>query len=309
MKNQLLWMALLLAAGSTLRAQQNLYVATSGNDSNTCTSVSQPCHTFQGAMNKGAFLGTIVALDGGDFGPVAITVPVVLDGGAHGAFISAGSQSAIHVALGPGAGGPVIIRNLSIVFSDSNSGPYGVFANLQSGSLTLDHVAISATEDLLSGVAYGININAPQFVPIRLKDVTLSGVQTGISIYGGSSSGPTKATLENVSVDASQSGLSAIDVSVTIRNSSFVGPVAGGFGVALAAQNTSPVSTIESTQIANQATGLIVQGEIVRLSNCVITGNTTGVNSLSGGTIISYRNNTFAGNGTDGPISLSTSLK
>ena len=310
MKNQLLSLTLFLAAGATLVAQQNRYVSSTGNDANPC-SLTQPCRTFQGAINN-TLAATVVALDGGDFGPVSISTPVIIDGGEHGAFISAHDFDAIHINMGPGYyHTPIIIRNVSIVMGAYNNSFYGVFANLQSGGLTLDHVSIlSTTQDALATAPNGILVNAPPFAPIRLKDVMVSGVENGIYIGGSINAGfSTAATLENVSVDATLFCLAASDTSVTVRNSSFLSAARNSSGVILATLSSVPSSLIESTQIANHTTGLTIQGEPVRLSNSVVTGNVTGVNVLGGGSLVSFRNNTFAGNGTDGPISLSTSLK
>jgi hypothetical protein len=41
----------------------------------------------------------------------------------------------------------------------------------------------------------------------------------------------------------------------------------------------------------------------------VITGNTTGVSTVNGGQIITFRNNAWAGNTTDGVTPFSVSLK
>jgi hypothetical protein len=63
----------------------------------------------------------------------------------------------------------------------------------------------------------------------------------------------------------------------------------------------------------SNGTGLVVTNAgfaaTARISDCVITGNTTGVQANGGAQIITFRNNTWAGNSTDGPTPFSISLK
>ena len=63
----------------------------------------------------------------------------------------------------------------------------------------------------------------------------------------------------------------------------------------------------------SNAIGLVVNNNgaaaTARISDCVITGNTTGVSTVNGGQIITFRNNAWAGNTTDGATPFSVSLK
>jgi hypothetical protein len=64
--------------------------------------------------------------------------------------------------------------------------------------------------------------------------------------------------------------------------------------------------------VANSS-GLVVQNSgaaaTAWISDCVISGNTTGVATSGGGQIITFRNNALAGNITDGATPFSISLK
>jgi hypothetical protein len=305
MNQQLLLSTVLLAGVVGLRAQGNYFVATTGSDANSCSSSSSPCRTFQGALNRATPNSTVVAMDSGEFGPFTITFPVVVDGGSHGAFVSCGVGNCVNVTPASGST-PVTIRNLSIVaYAGPNLLP--LFA-IPTGPLTLDHVSVSAVGEVSS---LNVGIYVIGVLPVVLKDVTVSGVFNGIQVVSDAPGISGAATFQNVFVDVPGIGLLAQDTGITMRNSALVSTAAGSIGIALQIQHsTSPVSTIESTQIANQGIGLSVSGNnTVRLSNCVIATNTTGVSTASGGAIISFRNNAFSGNGTDGPISLSTSLK
>jgi hypothetical protein len=299
---------LLMAPGTLLLAGNKVYVATFGNDGNPCNTFSQPCATFNGAISKAGPAGVVLALDAGDFGSINISNPITIDGGAHGAFAS-GNPTAVSVGLGMFADGPVILRNISIIISPSggSANEFGIFGGISGGSLILDRVSVTAVPTTTQ-TATGIQINIAAAAPVNLQNITIAGAQTGILLANaaGSPTAPFQATLENVSVDASQFGLNVVNGGVNVRNSSFRG---ASDGVALSSSSTSATSLVESTQIANNNVGIAVfGGTTVRLSGNVISGNVTGI-SNAGGTVISFRNNVFAGNGTDGSPPLATSLK
>ena len=71
---------------------------------------------------------------------------------------------------------------------------------------------------------------------------------------------------------------------------------------------------IERTQIvSNTVVGLLVQSTgaaaAARISERLITGNVFGIGTSGGGQIITFRNNTWAGNGIDGATLNSISLR
>jgi hypothetical protein len=108
------------------------WVASTGNDSNNC-SRKAPCATFQGALSKTNSGGEVDAVDSADSGPVAITFPVTIDGGAAGARIgSVVSQSACSAAYTaicvavPTSAGPVVLRNLALNIVGSGLSSDGV---------------------------------------------------------------------------------------------------------------------------------------------------------------------------------------
>jgi hypothetical protein len=310
MKTQFLFPFVLVAAGGMLSAQSTLYVATFGSNANSCTTVTQPCATFAGALSKAGTGSTILALDSGDFGPMFIVNPVTIDGGAHGAFIGVGSGAlGVIVSLPNNAQGGVTLRNLSIVMNDASTSQIGIQASIQSGFLVLDHVSVSAIQNQSS--IDGIDVNVAAGLSVDLKDVTVSGARIGIDLFNTfNATTPFTANLENVSVTASNVALLISDGNANIRNTSLRGAhgTTSGIGVDLFSQSTSPTWLIENSRVASNSTGISVTGGTLRLSNNVITGNTTGISS-TGATVISFRNNTFAGNGVDGSPLLSTSVK
>jgi hypothetical protein len=317
MRIQFLFLLVLIAAGGVLSAQNTTYVATYGSNANSCTTVTQPCATFAAAISKAGPGGAVLALDSGDFGFLPnINHPIVVDGGEHGAFVGVHSNGPGIVVNLPSPAvffGGVTLRNLSVVMQDPQSfgGQIGIQASIPTGFLVLDHVSVSGILDTLNNTIQGIEVDAATGVSVDLRDVTVSGVREGINLFSAfNPTVPFTANLENVSVTASDNALIVSDGNANIRNSSFRGAnrTLSGIGIELVPSSTSPNALIENSKVASNSTGISVTGGTLRLSNNVITGNATGI-SGTGATVISFRNNTFAGNGADGSPLLSTSVK
>ena len=69
----------LLISASPVRAQNVLWVSTSGSDANVCSQTS-PCATFQGAINKGS-VAQINCLSSGNYGAFTVTASITIDCG------------------------------------------------------------------------------------------------------------------------------------------------------------------------------------------------------------------------------------
>jgi hypothetical protein len=86
------------------------------------------------------------------------------------------------------------------------------------------------------------------------------------------------------------------------------------FGIVVYGPGAATQALIERSKIIANTTGLLVHNNggaatTARLSDSAITLNTTGVSTDGRGQIITFRNNTWAGNGTDGSTPFSISLK
>src|SRR5258708_27929513 len=136
MKDRLLCTFLLIATGTPLSAGNKVYVATFGNDGNPCNTFSQPCATWGGAISKAGYSGVVLALDSGDFGPFLVSQPIIIDGGAHGAFATGSGLEIVGVTLDQSARGPVILRNISVVIdppSGNQVSNIGIVASVSVG--------------------------------------------------------------------------------------------------------------------------------------------------------------------------------
>src|SRR5262249_49208121 len=141
------------------------------------------------------------------------------------------------------------------------------------------------------------------------EGVTITGTP-----YNGINFDRGQGVLRRVAVTgANNAGIQISDATVSVSDSLVR---YSGYGIYVAGLNLAPAITtvqIERTRMALNTTGLSVQNgggnsPTVRISDCVITGNTTGT-TTGGGQIITFRNNAWAGNTTDGATPFSVSLK
>jgi hypothetical protein len=299
------------------------YLQTTGSDSNACTYVPlAPCQSFvAAAITSGIKDGDVVAaldsVDLGDGGTVSVLNSVTIDGGSHGAFLNASTVSASGNGLIiQNSNKTYIFKNLNIslpvgggTLGSPNSGPgIGVpsfVTALTNVKIIVQNVTISSADPNCIGISFPVDSAST----ILLENVKITGCHIGISIQLASgSTAPFNLVMRNVSVNGSGStGAVITDGNGTISNSHFANTTTG-LSLQKSLATTSPTWTIENTELINNGTGAVVgTGATMRISNSVVSGNTTGL-EISG-TGISFRNNTFSGNGADGAPALSTSTK
>ena len=269
--------ALTLLAAVTALAQNDLSWVSqrSGNDTFPC-GITNPCKTFQGAYAKTNSGGIIKALDAGEYGQILISKPIIIDGNGVGATIEATTNLGVQVANV----GPVEIRNLVI------------------------HVPASCSNCI------GIDVVSPtSATSVSIEDVSITGAPPYGVFMAGSS--PLHATIHGLTVTgASNYGIYAVGATATISDSIIRYSTVG---IQLTAVAVVTQALIERSKMIANGTGLVVQNDgataTARISDCVITDNTTGVSTIGGGQIITFRNNTWAGNTNDGTTPFSISLK
>jgi hypothetical protein len=303
---------LTVAAAGTIASANTVYVSGSGSDINLCT-ITSPCRTFSGALLRTTANGIIAALDSSDFGlgaQLALNFPVTIDGGAHGAFYSGpNNASAIAISL-TSSTAPATIRNISFL-SGTGSLAAAISGSLTSSVLNLEKITVTTSDPTnINGIQLQMDPNSQA----NLTDVSVSG--SSVCLNFSTSAIPVvasySASLERVTASTCGSVGLLVQGNVTVRDSTFRNCNIGVDSNAVSATN----SLIEHSQIVNNVTGLyVLTPNTMRMSDSVVANNTVGVLLTNGnsanplGTFISYRNNVFASNGTDGAISLSTSLK
>jgi hypothetical protein len=272
MKSVLIFTLTLLAALPALAQNDTSWVSRSGLDTNPCT-ISQPCRTFQTAYGMTNNNGVIKAMDAGEYGPIGIGKPIIIDGNGVGASIDAGAVP-FFTGVSVTSTGPVEIRSLAI------------------------HFAICAVHPCKGIGTFNSNVS--------IEDVSITGIPDyAVYVDGGT------ATIHDLTVTGAQFfGIYIQDSTATISDSLVRYSATGIFvqGVTAVAQ-----ALIERSRTVSNTTGLLVQNAgfaaTARISDNVISANATGTSTSGGGQIITLRNNTWAGNSTDGSTPFSISLK
>jgi Right handed beta helix region len=266
--------ALTLFAAVPALAQNDLTWVSqrSGNDTFLFCTIVTPCKTFAWAITRTNSGGIVKAMDAGEYGPITITKPITIDGNGVGASIEVTSAAQVGVLVITASN--VEIRNLDI------------------------HVPPDCT-----GTCYGIQSASSN---VSIENVSIAGVPfSGVLLSGGT------ATIHGVKVTgATFIGIDVENATATISDSIIR---YSNYAIYLVGANAVTEALIERSQMISNAIGLRVQNGFyaatARISDCVIAGNTTGVSTLTGGQIITFRNNTWAGNTTDGTTPFSVSLK
>jgi nitrous oxidase accessory protein NosD len=255
------------------------WVSHSGIDSAGCGNTSSPCRSFAMAYTNTNSGGIIKAMDAADYGPLEIDKPIILDGNGVGASIEGVCFGSACGGVSVGTFSPVVglvqIRNLSIHIETFICNPCDGIDNLKGSTVIIENVEITGAP------VYGVYVNG--------GTATIHGVTvTGATTYG--------ILVKNATATISDS---------IIRYSST--------GIYLFGDAAVTQALIERSQMISNTTGLGVQyggfATTARISDCVITGNAIGVSTVAGGQIITFRNNTWAGNTTDGSTPFSVSQK
>jgi hypothetical protein len=279
----------LLASPASAQASRT-WVSGVGDDANPCSRTA-PCKTFAGAISKTAVNGEINCLDPGGFGAVTITKSITID--CHEVFASilnAGTNG-INIAFDSFSDvrKTVNIRNLN--FQGFDSGLIGIQI-LGGGAGSFVNIEDCLVNGDFGGTATGIND--------QRTNGTLSVVNTTVRDMGGSGitvasagGGLIEAALRNIRVINAVNGVvvgagGAVHLSNSLVSSnSNAGITISGGGI-----------NVDGTTVSFNAIGIKQTGGGVNLSNNDVSFNNVGVS----GTVNSYNNNRFTGNGAGGTI-------
>jgi Right handed beta helix region len=281
---------LLLTLAAPAQAQFNRVYASarSGNDLNSCNSITSPCQSFQGAANQVAAGGSIIVLDTGGYGPVTITKALTIDvpSGVI-AFIHPSSGSG--VTVNAGSTDVVILRGLSV---NTSSGTFAGIDFIAGGTLRVENCVVN-------GFASGIRAESGL---LFVRDTTIRTCSTGITVGN-------RVLVERCRLKGNQYGLIASFGSrVIVRDCNVSGNAQAGMALDSHTNGLSAELNIEDCLLAHNGTAvlsLVYGGGLgqVRISNSTVTNNTTGL-WADGGSLLSRVNNTVEGNTTNttGPI-------
>ena len=275
-----------LAQAGTL-PQRTFVSAARGNDNNSCT-VAAPCRSFNTALNRVQAGGEVVALDSGEYGVVVITKAVTLEAqDAVDAILTARStQDAVTIQAG--TTDTTVLRGLTI----SGQGGYNGITFNSGGALHVESCVISGFS--FTGIYFAVA--AQLFVKDSIvRDNGGFGIYVIPPVFF--ATGIATASIDHCWLEKNNYGLDAgTNSKVTIRDSIAAGNTATGY----IAGNSPAELSIENCIATGNLFGIYsTGGSTIRISNVMVTDNSTGLANDGYSTIISFGNNRVRGNGTD----------
>jgi hypothetical protein len=280
------------------------WVSGVGNDADPCSRTA-PCKTFAGAISKTVAGGEINALDPGGFGALTITKAITIDGGGGqvASVLVAGTNG---IVIQAGANDTVTLRNLRI------NGVVGTPSGGLNGVQFLSGAALHIENCTVFGFTQnGINMNMNTASAVRafVTDTVVSHSAGGIAVRNAGAGSvfvsvhrTTLAQNSGFGLRGDGSGgvgaiLTAVSDSLIAGNGTGVTAVGGpSAGVTVQITRSSVVNNATTGALSNGSAG----SASVLLSNTLITGNGTGLSSVGGGNLLSYKNNSANGNIADG---------
>ncbi|MEA2563467.1 MAG: hypothetical protein QOH06_4971 [Acidobacteriota bacterium] len=262
------------------------WVSGLGDDDNPCSRTS-PCKTFAGALSKTAPGGEIRALDVADFGAVTITKSITISSGGveAGVIVSSGISA---ITVNAGNSDTVVLRGLDI--EGLGTGLTGIKV-LAAGSVHIENCMINRfTQFGIDFVPTSATVTTSQLhISNTMIRNNLGASSGGIRIKPGANVSGV-GMIENTQLRNNHVGLRVEDNSkVTAKNSTAASNTTAGF---LAVGNTLAASlNLASCVAIGNINGVKADlaNATIRVSDCMIAGNTTaGLNTSAGGHIATF---------------------
>ena len=293
-----------LSASPAQAQRERDFVASYGNDSNPC-SFTQPCRTFQAAVNAVLPGGEITAIDSAGFGAIVINKAVTITSppGVEASIAPIANTTAIQITAG--SSDLVALRGLTL--EGAATGRTGVIFDT-GGGLEISNCIIRNFTDT------GIFVDAPGQTRILIKDTLISDNPTaGVNIQPTSPNNVAPAT--NVTIDhttvfnngygiylGGNPGGNSI-ISAKISNSTITDSLTTGI-LGINNGNTDFVTAIirdttisEASNTGLSTVGISVSGSRTAffISHVSISVNQTDVSINNGGFVYTAGNNDLLG--------------
>lgn len=315
--------ALSLASTGIAATTQRTFVASSGNDANSC-SIASPCRSFGAAIAQANAGGEVLVLDTAGYGPVTITksIAIIAPPGVYAGITVASGDSGVLIQAG--ATDVVTLRGLTV--NGLGVGEDGI--RIESAGVV--HVERCVVDSLAND---GIIMIAGTQMELHVVDTLLRhNANAGLDAFGTGFPGD-QSTVEitrSSIVDTGSVGAFLVDVT----RSSIVETVISGNAIGLSVGTLESAAniavSIDRSEIALNGVGLEVGGStdtvtsvvhvsnsvisnnnsvaleikdkgVVRLMSTQLTGNNIAVQLTGTGAIASLQNNMRIGNQTAGP--------
>jgi parallel beta helix pectate lyase-like protein len=274
---------------ATIASAQNprSAVSVAGVDTNSCT-VALPCRTFSVAMSHTNAGGEIIAVDSAGYGPFTVDRSVTVLG-APGVYAGITAPSGAGIFINS-PGGKVVLRNLYV--NGSGTGDAGISVTGAADETNIEGCVITGFTN------YGIFA----WFNVRVSDTTIRNC--GYGIWIDNSGALVKGSIDRTRIAGIQGGTDPNDTGVgimSLRNAtvsvrdSVVGDAQTGMRISNGGQLVAENSMVTGCSIGIQSDS----SGFGRISNNVLTGNSTALKCLAGSTIGTWSNNKIRGNATD----------
>jgi len=312
------WTSLLALAVSALCTAVSIETASAqatrtwvsgvGDDANPCSRTA-PCKTFAGAISKTAAGGEINCMDQGAYGAVTITKSMTI--ACEGVEAGVLHSSTNGVIINAGVADIVVLRGLDIDGSPPSSPGLNGVRFLAGAALHIENCRIRDSIGAIpngSGVLFAPSAGNPE---LYISDSFITGNGTasggaGVQILPTGSAGAkvfierTLLANNHIGVRASSNSTSGL-IDVTVTDSTATGSIFHGFSALSSAGSTlMMLNRVTATNNAENGLRSIGANSVIRVGSSVVSGNGTGVVTITGGQILSYGNNQINGNTVDG---------
>ena len=292
-------LAFVLLASTAAHAQATrTWVSGVGDDANPCSRTA-PCKTFAGAISKTAAKGEINVLDPGGFGGVTITksISIIADPFMGGVLVS-GTNAIIINALSTDV---VVLRGLTIDGLGTGLNGINVLAAKEVHVENCRIFGFANRGIIVNNSAGATTLHVRDTIIRNNVGVSTPAGNSGAILLRPTGGGSANALIEDSHLDQNTFGLR---VEANARATMNGGTASGNTttGVHASSATTAASVILENVVISNNTTGILadtVANASVRISNTLVTSNSVGL-SVTNGQIISFVNNSVAGNGTNG---------
>ena len=225
-----------LLTSAPAHARARVFVASYGNDANSCT-FGSPCKTFQHAHDAVDAGGEVSAIDSAGFGPIIITKSVTITSpqGVEAGVVPASGGDAI--VINPSLSSTVTLRGLTLEGSGGGLNGIALFSSMP-GTLNIigcvikdfSGTGISITPSnsgsfglvitdsyVLNNAANGIEIN-----PQTSNTTVMFGIEK-TNVNGNGTSGDNAGLLFNGSSGFFRGGLSSVNIQLNNIGINFIG--------------------------------------------------------------------------------------
>jgi hypothetical protein len=300
---------LALASAAHAQATRTYVSAQKGSDGNLCT-LDKPCRTFGRALTLVLAGGVVVALDSGDYEPMVIDKSVTVEAapGVHaGITVNADSGPLTAAWVNSTTECVVVLRGLTFNGIGNSAQTKGVLASYGVSSLHIENCVLNGLNVGISFASAGGRLSVKDTI---IRNAAVVPGETSFAVSVGRTQTPDSpllALIDRCRFERFDWGVGAGGKArVVVRDSIAAGNYVG-FGTTTVKEKLLTEMVIENCLVTGNDMGIRSYATagtgIVRVSNSTITNNSTGVQAIGSGMILSRANNTLEGNESNGVFS------